>query len=173
MSSIKVQGKEKPSQDRGNLVRSENWENLSWYYDTSKVIQLIQSVSWVSQSCLTLCDPLDCSRPGFPVHHQLLELAQTHVHQVHEIQPSHLLLSPSSAFNVSQHQGLFQWAVFFISGDQSIGISTLVSVLPMNIQDWVLLGWTGWISLLTKGLWRDFSNTAAQKHQFFGAQLSL
>ena len=60
---------------------------------------------------LTLCDPMDCSRPGFPVHHQLLELAQTHVHQVsHTIQPSHPLSSPSPpAFNLSQHQSLFQW----------------------------------------------------------------
>ena len=66
--------------------------------------------SSVSQLCPTLCDPMDCSTPGFPVHLQLLELAQTHVHQVDDtIQPSHLLLYPSPpAFNLSQHQGLFQ-----------------------------------------------------------------
>ena len=65
----------------------------------------------VAQSCLTLCDPMDCSTPGFPVHHQLPETAQTHVRQVSDaIQPSHLLSSPSPpAFNLSQHQGLFQW----------------------------------------------------------------
>ena len=59
---------------------------------------------------LTLCDPMDCSTPGFPVHHQLLELRQTHAHQVGDaIQPSHPLSSPSPpAFNLSQHQGLFQ-----------------------------------------------------------------
>ena len=64
----------------------------------------------VTQLCLTLCDPTDCSTPGFPVHHQLLELAQTHVHLVGDaIQPPHLLSSPSSpAFNPSQHQGLFK-----------------------------------------------------------------
>ena len=64
----------------------------------------------VAQFCPTLCDPMDCSTPGFPVHHQCLELAQTHVHQVGDaIQPSHLLLSPSLlAFSLSQHQGLFQ-----------------------------------------------------------------
>ena len=64
----------------------------------------------VVQSCLTLCDPMDCSTPGFPVHHQLLELTQTHVHRVGDaIQPSHPLSSPSPpAFNLSQHQGLFQ-----------------------------------------------------------------
>ena len=64
--------------------------------------------SLVTQSCSTLCDPMGCSMSGFPVHHQLLELAQSHAHQVGDaIQPSHPLLSPSLAFNVSQHQGLF------------------------------------------------------------------
>ena len=67
--------------------------------------------SSVDQSCATLCDPMNCSMPGFPVHHQLLELAQTHVYRVGDaIQPSHLLLTPSPhAFNFSQHQGFFQW----------------------------------------------------------------
>ena len=62
----------------------------------------------VTQLCLTLCDPLDCSTPGFPVHHQFLEIAQTHVHHVGDtIQPSYPLLSPSPpTFNLSQHQGL-------------------------------------------------------------------
>ena len=65
--------------------------------------------SSVAQSCPTLCDPVDCSTPGFPVHNQLLELTQTHVHGVSDaIQPSHPLSSPSPlAFNLSQHQGLF------------------------------------------------------------------
>ena len=64
----------------------------------------------VAQSCPTLCDPKDCNTPGFPVLHQLPELAQTHVHWVSDaIQPSYLLSSPSPAFNLSQHQGLFQW----------------------------------------------------------------
>ena len=62
---------------------------------------------------------------------------------------------------------------FFTSGGQSIGASASASVLPMNIQDWFPLGWTGWISLQSKGLLRVFSNTIVQKHQFFGAQLSL
>ena len=66
------------------------------------------SITW---SCLTLCDPMDCSTPGLPVHHQLPEFTQTHVHWVGDaIQPSHPLSSPSPpAFNLSQHQGLFQW----------------------------------------------------------------
>ena len=61
----------------------------------------------------------------------------------------------------------------FVSGGQSIGVSASASVLPMHIQDWFLLGWNGWISLQSKGLSRVFSNTTVQKHQFFGAQLSL
>ena len=67
--------------------------------------------SSVSQSCLTLCNHMDCSTPGFPVHHQLPEFAQTYVHQVSDaIQPSHPLLSTSPpAFSLSKHQGLFQW----------------------------------------------------------------
>ena len=67
--------------------------------------------SSVTQVCLTLCDTIDCSTPGFLVHHQLAELTQTHVHRVSDaIQPSHPLLSPSpSAFNLLQHQSLFQW----------------------------------------------------------------
>ena len=69
--------------------------------------------------------------------------------------------------------GSFQMSQFFPSGGQSIGASALTSVLPMNIQDWSPLGWTGWISLQSKGLSRVFSNNTVQKHQFIGAQLSL
>ena len=67
----------------------------------------------------------------------------------------------------------FQMSQLFTSGGQSIGVSASASVLPMNIQDWFPLGWTGWISLPFKGLSRVFSNTTVQKHQFFDAQLSL
>ena len=66
----------------------------------------------------------------------------------------------------------FQMSQFFASGGQSIGVSALASALPMNVQDWFPLGWTGWISLLSKGLSRVFSNTTLQKHQFFSAQPS-
>ena len=78
---------------------------------------------------------MGCSMQGFPVYHQLLELAQTHVHRVRDdIQPYHPLSSPSPpAFNLSQHQGLFPVCQFFASGVLSIGV--LASVLPMNIQD--------------------------------------
>ena len=80
-----------------------------------------------------------------------------------------LLLLPQS-FPAS---GSFQMSQFFASGGQSIGISASTSVLPMNTQDWFPLGWTGWISLQSKGLSRVFSNTTVQKHQFFSAQPSL
>ena len=69
--------------------------------------------------------------------------------------------------------GSFPMSQFFASGGQRIGVSASTSVLPMNIQHWFPLGWTGWISLQSKGLSRVFSNTTVQKHQFFGTQLSL
>ena len=136
------------------------------------VLFCLYQFSSVAQSCLTLCDPLDCNTPGLPVHHQLLKLAQTHVHRVSDaIQPSYPLSSPSPpAFNLSQHQNLFKWVSSshqWPSGGQSIGVSASASVLPMNIQDWFPLGLTGWISLLSKGLSRVFSNTTVQKHPFF------
>ena len=68
--------------------------------------------------------------------------------------------------------GSFQTSQLFASGGQSIGVSGSASVLPMNTQDWSPLGWTGWISLQSKGLSRVFSNTTVQTHQFFSAQLS-
>ena len=67
----------------------------------------------------------------------------------------------------------FPMSQLFTSGDQSIGVSASTSVLPMNTQDWSPLGWTGWISLQSKGLSRVFSNTIIQKHQFFSTQFSL
>ena len=83
---------------------------------------------------------------------------------------------PFSSFPQSfPESGAFPMSHLFISGGQSIGVSVSISisVLPMNTQDWPPLGWTGWISLQSKGLSRVFSNTTAQKHQFFGTQLSL
>ena len=104
------------------------------------------SVTW---SCLSLCNPMECSMLGLPVYHQLLEFPQTPVHWVSDaIQPSHPLSSPSPpAFNLSQNQGSFPRSQFFVWGGQSIGVSASTSVLPMNNQDWFPLGGTGWISL--------------------------
>ena len=129
--------------------------------------------SSVAQSCPTLCDPMNRSMPGRPIHHQFPEFTQTHVHRVSDaIQASHPLSSPSPpAPNPSQHQS-FPMSQLFAWGGQSIGVSASASVLPMNTQDSSPLEWTGWISLQSKGLLRLFSNTTVQKHQFFSVQLS-
>ena len=136
---------------------------------------ILSSVSSVAQLCPTLCNPMNRSTPGLPVHHQLLEFTQTHVHWVGDaIEPSHPLSSPASpTFNLSQHQDLFKWVSSSHQVAKVLRVSASASVLPTNIQDWFPLGWTGWISLQSKGLSRVFSNTTVQKHQFFGAQLSL
>ena len=113
--------------------------------------------SLVTQSCLILCDPMDCSTPGFPVHQQLLEFAQTHVHWIGDaLQPSHPLLSPSPSFSPSQPSVSFLRSQFFASGGQSTGVSASAPVLPMNIHDWFPLGLAGLISLQSKGLWKSF-----------------
>ena len=129
----------------------------------------------VAQSCPTLCDPMNHSTPGLPAYHQLPEFTQTHVHWVGDaIQPSHPLLSCpfSSCPQPLPASGSFPMSQLFTWGGQSSGVSASASVLPMNTQDWCPLGWTGWISLQSKGLSRVFSNITAQKHQFFGTQLS-
>ena len=129
--------------------------------------------SSVTQSCPTLCDPMNCSTPGLPVYHQLPESTQNHVHWVSDtIQPSHPVIPFSSHPQSFSASGSFQMGQLFASSGQSIGVSASISVLPINTQGWSPLGWTGWISLQSKGLSRVFSNTTVQKHQFFGAQLS-
>ena len=107
----------------------------------------------VAQSCLTLCDPMNCSTPGLPVQRQLPEFTQTRIHRVSDaIQPSHPLLSPSPpAPNPSQHQS-FPMSQLFAWGGQSTGVSALASFLPKYTQGWSPLEWTGWISLQSKGL---------------------
>ena len=130
----------------------------------------------VTQLCPTLCDPVDCSTPGFPVLHHLLEFAQNHVHWVNDaIQPSHPLSSPSlPALNLSfPASGSFPMSQFFTSGGQIIGTSASATALPMNIQGWFPLRLTGLISLQSKGLSRVFSSTTVWKHQFFSTQPSL
>ena len=129
--------------------------------------------SSVTQSCPSLCNPMNRSTPGLPVHHQLPEFTQTQ-HQwsqwCHPAISSSVIpfscpqsLPASESFPMSQ---LFAW------GGQSTGVSALASFLPKKSQSWSLSEWTGWISLQSKGLSRVFSNTTVQKHQFFGAQPS-
>ena len=130
--------------------------------------------SRVAQSCPTLCDPMNHSMPGLPVHHQLPEFTQTHAHRVGvAIQLSHPLLSPSPpAPSPSQHQGLFQWVNSSRKVAKILEFQLQHQSFQMNTQDWSPLGWIGWISLQSKGLSRVFSNTTVQNHQFFGTQLS-
>ena len=140
-----------------------------------RILIQLQSVCQFSVSViLTLCDPMDCSMPGFPMYHQLPELVQTHV--IKSLMPSNhlilycpLLLLPSIFPSIR----VFSNESILCIGGQSTRVSALTSVLPMNIQDWLSLGLTGLIFFKSKGLSRVFSNTTGQKHQFFGAQLSL
>ena len=94
----------------GHLTFSYLWTIINGYC-CHEYLDFNELSSSVTQLCPTLCDPMDCSMPGFPVHDQLLQLTQTHVHQVSDaIQTFHFLSSPSPhALNLSQHQGLFQW----------------------------------------------------------------
>ena len=122
--------------------------------------------SSVAQLCLTLCNPKDCNTWSFPVHHQLPELTQNSCPLSRWCHPTILSSVFPFSFNLQSFLALgsFQMSQCFTSGNQSIGVSASASVLPMNIQDWFPLGWTGWISLQSKGLFRVFSKTTVQKH---------
>ena len=131
---------------------------------------MVQSVQF-TQFCPTLCDPMDCSTPG------ILSITNSRgllrLMYFKSVMPSnHLILCcpllPPSIFPSIR---VFSMSQFFALDGQNIGASALV--LPMNIQDWFPLGWTSWISLLSKRLSRVFSNITVQKYQFFGTQLSL
>ena len=130
--------------------------------------------SSVAQSCPTLCNPMNCSTPGLPVHHQLPEFTQAHIHWVgHAIQPSRPLSSPSPpALNLSQHQGLFKWVSSLHQVAKYWSFS--FSISPSNEYSRLISFRMDQLGLLkSKGLSRVFSNTTIQKHQFFGTQLSL
>ena len=128
----------------------------------------------VTQLYQTLCYPMDCSMPGFPVFHLSWSLLK--LMSIESMMPSnHLILcrllsllpSVFSSIRVFSSESALhiRWPKYWVSAS--------TSVLPVNTQDWSPLGWTGWISLQSKGLSRVFSNTIVQKHQFFSAQLSL
>ena len=128
----------------------------------------------VTKSCQILCDPVDSSIPGFDVLHYLLDIAQTHVHYVTDaIQPSHLLLPLLLLPSIFPRIRVF-------SNELALHIrwpklwSFSFSINPSNEYSGLIsLALSGWISLQSKGVSRVFSNTTVQKHQFFGAQLSL
>ena len=124
-------------------------------YTSKRWIQISKKCyccSSVAKSCQTLCDPMGCSTPGFPVLHHLLEFAQTHVHWVSDGHPaiSSSVIPFSSCPQYFPESGSFPVSQLFISGGQNIGVSTSASVLPMNIQGWFPLGLTGLISLQSK-----------------------
>ena len=147
-------------------IHPDNYDHCQW----SANLFIFCSVT---QLCPTLCNPMDCSMPGFLVPYHLLEFTQAHVHWVRNaIQPSHPVV-PSSCLQSFPASGSFPMSQFFTSGGQSTRVSAFASVLPVNIQDWFPLGWTGWISLQSKGLSRVFSHTTVQKHQFFVVQSPL
>ena len=115
--------------------------NIQMWHIHKMVSEIVSSEPQIQlcsvTQCPTFCNPMDCSMPSYPVHHQHLKPAQTHVIRVGDA--THPLLSPSPpTFNLSHHQGLFWW----VSSGQSIGVLASASVLPMNIQDWFPLGWT-------------------------------
>jgi len=128
----------------------------------------------VVPSCPTLCDPMDCSMPGFCVLHYLLEFAQTHIYLVNDvIQSFHPLLSPSPpALNLSQHQGLFQW----VSSSHRMAKywSFSFSISPSNEYSGLISFRVGWFALLAvQGTLKSLLQHPVQKHQFFGTQPSL
>ena len=128
----------------------------------------------VSQSCLTLCDPMEYSRPGFPCPSPSPGACSNSCllsYWCHSTISSSVI--PFSCLQSFPASGSFLVSWLFASVGQSIGASASASVLPMNIQDWFSLGLTGLIYLQSKGLSRVFSNTTIQKHQFFGAQPSI
>ena len=148
------------------------WMSFNFLYTFSHMF--VFQFSSVTQSCPALCNPMNRSTPGLPVHHHLPEFIQTHVHRVRDaIQPSHPLSSPSPPTpNHPPASDSFPMSQLFTRGGQSTGVSALASFLPKKSQGWSPSGWTSWISSQSKGLSRVFSNTTVQKHQFFGAQLS-
>ena len=164
-------------------TQTQQWLSLSYWIQNehSKVNSILfrpiiaGSVQFSSdtQSCLTSCDLMNHSTPGLPVHHQLPDSTQTHVRGVSDnIQPSSVVPFSSCPQSLPA-SGSFQTSELFASVSQMNGVSASTSLLPVNTQDWSLLGWTGWLSLQSKGLSRVFSNTTVQKHQFFGTQPSL
>ena len=126
----------------------------------------------VPQSCPTLCDPMNCSTPGLPVHHQLPEFTQIHVHWVDDaIQPSHPLLFPSPALNFPSIRVFTNESALHIMWPKYWSFSFNIS--PSHEHSGLISLQTDWLDLLeVQGISRVFSNATVQKHQFFSTQLS-
>ena len=134
--------------------------------------------SSVQFSCLVKADPLQPHEPQHARPPCPSSTPEVYSNSCPLSQWCHAAISSSvvpfsSCLQSFPASGSFQMSQLFASGGQQIGVSASASVLPMNIQDWSPLGWTGWITLQSKGLSRVFSNTTVQKHQFFGAQVPL
>ena len=161
----------------GFLFLYSAWTHMPlWLWERWQSLILFSSVA---QLCPTLWDPMDCSMPGLPVHHQLpfqslLKLISNKL----VVWSNHLILVPFSSCHQSfPGSGSSQMSRFFASGGQSIGVSASVSVLPMHIQDWFPLWWTGWISLQSMGLksllqYHSSNASIFQCSAFFIVQLS-
>ena len=153
-----------------NSLKSEHYASVLPYSQCIRVLKVIRIkiiCCSVTQLCPTVCDPMDCSTPGFrsslsPGDCSDWGPLSSWCHPTISSSVIPFSSGPPSA----QHQGLFQMNQLFASGGQTIGVSASTSVLPMNIQGWFPLGWTGLISLLSKGLSRIYSGTTVQKHQF-------
>ena len=152
--------------------------HVGWFFYTDKLKQNVLSINSVQFSCSVMSNSLQ----PHGVQHTRLPCPSPIPRACSNSYPSSRWYHPtisssvvpfSSCLQSSLASGSFLMNQFFISDGQSIGASASASVLPMTIQDWSPLVWTGWISLLSKGLSSAFSNTAVQNHQFLGTQLSL
>ena len=162
------------------MASSPGVDSISRNYFLHTLISNLLSIKFsvqfssVAQSCPTLCNPMNRSTPGLPVHHQLPEFTQIHVHRVSDaIQLSHPLSSPLLPSSIFPSIKVF-------SSESALHIrwpkywSFSFNISPSNEHPGLIsIGWTGWISLQSKGLSRVFSNTTVQKHQFFRTLLSL
>ena len=162
-----------------NKSRNICFGHMWLHIKTVDLFKTLISIVWVqfspvSRLCPTLWDPMNCSTPGLPVHHQLPEPTQTHVPSSRWCHPtiSSSVVPFSSCPQSLPASGSFPMSQLFSWGGPSTGVSASASVLPMNTQNWSPLGWTGWISLQSKGFSRVFSDTTVQKHQFFSTPLS-
>ena len=168
----------------GNIEGVTQWTGVStawprktlWFTTGPNIFTLLVFFSSVQFSHSVVSDslwPHESQHARPPCPSPTPKFTQTHVHQVSDaIQPSHPVVPFSSCPQTFPVSGSFPMSQLFTWGSQSIGVSASISVLPMNTQDWSLLGWSGWTSLQSKGLSRVFSNTIVQKHQFFSTQLS-
>ena len=155
------------------LIFLLNVHGLTWGGSQQTEAATLDQIRSVTQSCPTLCDPMNSNTPGLPVHHELPEFTQTHLHRVrdasrHLILCRPLLLLPSipPSIRVFSNESTLhmRWPKYWSFSFSIIPYKEIPGLTPSE--------WTGWISLQCKGLSKVFSNTTLQKHQFFGTQLS-